>query len=490
MATVNKNEENSPEGSADVLDSMATFAGDTVTKGLNMGIETVTTAIKGIDPLTAAELGQKISILLDALPVNKFLDITTKSVGELAKDGINVGLNAVGVIPGAGEVIELIRTLSNMVHAGLNVVNTGIQIVDTGVDTAKEVNSKIKAAENGTVIGKNPGDARQVLNGLWDKHGDKLTHFTGSNSVNDFINKGKQHASNAFNTSKQMANNLIKGIPGANGIKKRITMGDIKNNPDMVFYINRILAAIGLKKPQTTLEKTTFRTKKPLTIADIEKNPEIYTDTYLNKKLDEYGFKNSANNPLTIDDILNNKTLYTDTYLTNKLAELKAQKPSMFSLTRKQKPPIDNNISLADQALAATGAKKDRTAFQYVTGRQGSNVTTEDMKRNPGKYAPRVIDSATTTAHAGIDAMSNLVQPTSMSGKLAKGTMVNMAKTGATITGKIGKYGVGMLTNGGQTKKMIGGLKKIKRFTRRRDLIGGRILESIQQFKTKRITRQ
>jgi len=462
MATtqVEKKQEN-----GDVMNQMAEFAGNTVTSGLNTGIGMLKDAVSKIDQPTAAEIGRKLGILLDALPLDKLINLGTKSAGVLLEDGINVGLNAVGVIPGAGEVIELIRTLSNMVHAGLTIANTGIELADTAASTVKEVNSKITATVGSAESGINSTDSGHpvnVMKGLWDTHGSKLTQMTGYNSASDFINKSKQAATGLLNTSK-LAPTLA---------PKRITFDEIKNSTDMESYINKILAAAGIKKKQYTSKR--IITEKPLTIADIKLDAQnktpIYTEDYLNKKLAESYLTGTNGKLLTINDIINNQKVYTPDYLIKNLA---------IPIKDKQ----NANISMTDKLLAATGATQKQGMVESVFYKK-KPITSDYLLKNPGV----AIDAATTGAHSAINAAASLYQPTTVSGRLAKSMGTSMMRTGVSTFGQ-GTKMVANTLKGGYTRKMRGGMKKIKRRTKRRALIGGRILTSINEFKTGIATR-
>jgi hypothetical protein len=89
---------------------------------------------------TANVIAVGADVMIDALdkPVNKFIDkgveMGERVSNKLASSVINVGLNAAGIIPGIGEVIEGVRTIDSIAKTGSAVIDAGLKTVELGAD--------------------------------------------------------------------------------------------------------------------------------------------------------------------------------------------------------------------------------------------------------------------------------------------------------------------------------------------------------------------
>ena len=108
--------------------------------------------------IAAANIADKASIVLDAAdkPINKLVDksvIIGEKLGEkMASSAVKIGLDAAGIIPGVGEVIEAARVVDDIAKAGLAVADAGAQGIEMSADTVSEtlnaIQEKIDQAEN------------------------------------------------------------------------------------------------------------------------------------------------------------------------------------------------------------------------------------------------------------------------------------------------------------------------------------------------------
>jgi len=145
----------------DPIKQLSSEIGKGVTSILNSGIYELNHIDVNKDAIH--ELGQKLSILLDELPVDKFIEIGTESAGKLATEGINAGLNALGVVPGFGEVLEFIRLASNVVKTGEDFLNTGVQLTGETADTYKKYEAKLNEAKDALTKVTGPLNAQAVM---------------------------------------------------------------------------------------------------------------------------------------------------------------------------------------------------------------------------------------------------------------------------------------------------------------------------------------
>ena len=108
--------------------------------------------------IAAANIADKASIVLDAAdkPINKLVDksvVIGEKLGEkLASSAVKIGLNAAGIIPGVGEVLNAVRVVDDVAKAGLAVADAGAQGIEMSADTVSEtlnaIQEKIDQAEN------------------------------------------------------------------------------------------------------------------------------------------------------------------------------------------------------------------------------------------------------------------------------------------------------------------------------------------------------
>jgi hypothetical protein len=108
--------------------------------------------------IAAANIADKASIVLDAAdkPINKLVDksvVIGEKLGEkIASSAVKIGLNAAGIIPGVGEVLNAVRVVDDVAKAGLAVADAGAQGIEMSADTVSEtldaIQEKIDQAEN------------------------------------------------------------------------------------------------------------------------------------------------------------------------------------------------------------------------------------------------------------------------------------------------------------------------------------------------------
>lgn len=108
--------------------------------------------------IAAANIADKASIVLDAAdkPINKLVDksvVIGEKLGEkMASSAVKIGLNAAGIIPGVGEVLNAVRVVDDVAKAGLAVADAGAQGIEMSADTVSEtldaIQEKIDQAEN------------------------------------------------------------------------------------------------------------------------------------------------------------------------------------------------------------------------------------------------------------------------------------------------------------------------------------------------------
>jgi hypothetical protein len=108
--------------------------------------------------IAATNIADKASIVLDAAdkPINKLVDksvVIGEKLGEkIASSAVKIGLNAAGIIPGVGEVLNAVRVVDDVAKAGLAVADAGAQGIEMSADTVSEtldaIQEKIDQAEN------------------------------------------------------------------------------------------------------------------------------------------------------------------------------------------------------------------------------------------------------------------------------------------------------------------------------------------------------
>ena len=115
--------------------------------------------------IAASNIADKASIVLDAAdkPLNKLADKSMElgeKLGEkMASSAVKIGLDAAGIIPGVGEVIEAARVVDDIAKAGLAVADAGAKSIEMGADTVSETLNVIQETINqaGNVLDRTTG---------------------------------------------------------------------------------------------------------------------------------------------------------------------------------------------------------------------------------------------------------------------------------------------------------------------------------------------
>jgi hypothetical protein len=135
------------------IDKVAESIGENPNESLEQTLTKVSNKLNGLKTVIQSPAGKKIlydiSIIIKELGHETLVPafdelsgvVVTKS-GEIGKQVLKTGLDVVGVVPVAGEVVEAIRSISDVIRAGEQVVETGAKITGITAETVGKINDK------------------------------------------------------------------------------------------------------------------------------------------------------------------------------------------------------------------------------------------------------------------------------------------------------------------------------------------------------------